>query len=240
MTLVAGLRSIAARPGGPTIVALGFAVLSIPFATAAIVSVAVDAAGDPVSVDLDLALVMAVVAVLAGALVGGAIGGLAVRRRPDLGLALAIGTAWPAAVATLSIVPVLLGRDYRAVRLCIDSCSAVIRGDSALSAIGGYAISVVFTALYAVPAAGILLLVAWELGRRRHRKLRSIFVASAIVAIDGWSMSTGLPAAAALVVGALVWAMTCRTEASSASIQPSGPSADPPLPPGWGSTTAAR
>jgi len=228
--LITGLRSIAARPGGPTILALGLAVLSIPFATAAIVLAAVDGSGDPAAMDLDLAIVMAVAAVVAGALAGGTIGGFAVRRRPYLGLALAIGAAWPVALATLSIVPGLIDRAYGAVRLCFDSCSPIIRSDSALSAIGGYGVSVLMTAAIAVPAAGLLLFLGWELGRRRRRTLQALFVAGAVVAVDSWSMWNGALAAATLAVGALIWFAPWRPVDAAGNDVP----AAPPVPPGWG------
>lgn len=230
MILVARLRSIAARPGGPTILALGLAVLAIPFAVAAIVLAAVDGSGDPTGMDLDLAVVMALAAVVAGALVGGTIGGLAVRRRPYLGLALAIGTAWPVALATLSIVPGLLDRPYGAVRLCFDSCSSIIRSDSALSAIGGYGVSVLLMAAIGVPAAGLLLFLGWEMGRRRRRTVQALCVAAAVVAVDAWSMWAGALAAAALVVGALTWFAPWRPVDAAGDVLP----AAPPVPPGWG------
>ena len=225
------IRSLANRRGGPTLLDLALAIISIPFATLAIILVGVDSHADPTPVDTGLAVAMALVAVVVGALVGGTLGGLVVRRRPLLGLALAIGTAWPTALATLSIVPGIVGREYGAVRLCIDSCSPVIRGDSALSAIAGYGVSLLFTAAVAVPAAGILLFIAWELGRRRRRGLQPVFVAAAVVAIDSWSMWSGALAAAALVVGALVWVLPYGPRGEAGAIDLPG---DPPVPPGWG------
>lgn len=225
------IRSLANRRGGPTFFALALAIISIPFATLAIMLAGVDSSGDPTPVDTGLALVMALVAVVAGALVGGTLGGLVVRRRPLLGLGLAIGSAWPTALATLSIVPGLVGREYGAVRMCFDSCSPVIRGDSTLSAIAGYGISLLFTAIVAVPAAGILLFIAWELGRRRRRALQPVFVAAAVVAIDSWSMWSGALAAAALVAGSLVWVLPHRPGAEAGAIDPPD---DAPVPPGWG------
>lgn len=227
---VTDIRSLAQGRTGPTLLALGLAILATPFAAIAIMLASVDSSGESAPVELDLVIEMALVAVLVGALVGRTIGGLAVRRRPILGMALAIATAWPAALATLPIVPGLLGRQYAAVKICIDSCSPVILGDSAGSAIAGYGLSVVVTSVYAVPAAGILLLIAWFLARRRRRWLQAVLVAAAVVALSSWSMWSGPLAAAALVAGALIWIVPYWPDPDPAALdQP----VDTPVP-GWG------
>jgi hypothetical protein len=212
------MATIAERPYGPIVLACGLAVLSTPLAVAAVMLASVDAAGDPKSVPLGLAVPIAFVAVLAGGLVGGTIGALAVRRRTILGMVLAVAAAWPAALATLSITPALIGGSYAAYRTCIDSCGPALSSDRPSSAIAAYAVATVVTAAYAVPIAIVLLVVGWIAGSRGHRGAQAGLSVGAIVAINAWSMSAGLPAAVALIAGVAVWVVPYRRRLTTVSV----------------------
>ena len=204
------MATIAERPYGPIVLACGLAVLSTPLAVAAVMLASVDAAGDPKSISLVLAVPIAFVAVLAGGLVGGTIGALVVRRRTILGMVLAVATAWPAALATLSITPALIGGSYAAYRSCFDSCAPALSSDRPSSAISSYAVATIITAAYAVPIAIVLLVVGAIAGSRGHRGAQAGLSVAAIVAINSWSMAAGLPAAVALIAGVAIWIVPYR------------------------------
>lgn len=228
------IRGLAQGPAGPTVLAIGLAVLATPFGAWAITRAAVDGSGQPAFVDPGLAIGMSLLATLVGAVVGGTVGGLVVRRNPTGGMVLALATAWPAALATLPVVPALLGRHYGGVGLCIDSCGPVITSEALGSAISSYLISVMFGATYSVVATVVLLVIAWRLARRRRAVKAALYLA-VVIAINAWSMYSGAFAAVALVVGVVVW------------VAPYWPWHQPvgaddelrgtPAPPGWGATS---
>ena len=190
---------------GPLLLALALALVSTPLAALTIIGVATNAHGNPQPIGVDLALKMALLAVLAGALAGGSVGGIVVRRRPVQGLALAVAVAWPVAIATLPVVPNLLGTHLYAAKGCVDTCFPLIDSASPASALWGYVLATAGGTVYSLIPA---LLLVWG-GRRAARQGRQQAAAGlwlgAVLAINWGSMFLGAQAGAGLLVGAVLW-----------------------------------
>jgi hypothetical protein len=202
---------IADRWKSPRFAALCLGLLSTPFAVAAIVSSSTPPYGnrdgvEPVS--FGVALLVALGAVTAGSLAGGILGGSVVRKQPVLGLALALVVAWPVAIATLPLLPALLGWPYQAY-VCTDGCTPWITAEVPLSGLTEYA-GMLATALYGPgEVAGVLALIAIVLARSNHRIFASVFTIAAFVALNFWSIAAtpgATTAMIALVAGSVIWA----------------------------------
>jgi hypothetical protein len=144
--------------------------------------------------------------VLTASIVGGTLGGTIVRSRPMIAALVAIGTAWPVGIGMLSITAHALDISLRTGIYCIDTCSVSITSLQPLSGLGAYATSVVWGMPFGSPiGSGILLLVAWWLGRH-HRYLAGVVVTIAAYAfLHMWSvLSQGLIAFACLAVGVVI------------------------------------
>ncbi len=192
-------------PFGPLLLAIALALASTPLAMLAIAMTATDELGNPQPIDPAVALTMALVAVVAGALAGGSAGGLIVRRRPIAGLLLAVAVSWPVAASTLSVVPNLLGSQFYAVTICIDSCEPFIDAASPSTALWAYIVTVpVGLALSFIPVIGFVS-IGWLAAKRGQRRLVAGLGLAAVVGFNAWSMYVGWVAAAALVVGAVLW-----------------------------------
>lgn len=201
---------IADRWQSPRFAALCLGLLSTPFAVATIVSSSTPAYGnrdgvEPVS--FGVALLVALGAVTAGSLAGGILGGSVVRKQPVLGLALALVVAWPVAIATLPLLPALLGWPYQAY-VCTDGCTPWITAEVPLSGLTEYA-GMLATAFYGpAEVAGVLALIA-IVSAGSNRIFASVFTILAFVALNFWSIaaaSGATPAMLALIVGAVIWA----------------------------------
>ena len=126
---------------GPLIAAVMLAWVSTPFAALSILGSSVSTVTTPgtlVPLTFIQALAMAFVAVTAAALAAGTLAGAFVRRRPVLGLSIAVFLAWPIAIATLPVLPALLGWPFRAAMLCISACNPMLSGDAPLSGLIAY------------------------------------------------------------------------------------------------------
>jgi hypothetical protein len=224
------LRRLVRSPIGPTLTALVLALISAPFVAFAIVRESVPPWIGPFDepVDPGIAIAIACIAVIAGGLVGGTIGGRLLRRSPVAGLLVAVAVAWPIAIATLPMVPTLLGVEYRTAFGCISSCNPTIRaGDLASGAIS-YAASVFSGVFLIVPPVGALALAiaAW-VASRRHRPIVAIVLGlSAVTSYNFWSIvgssswhSLGGAEGpfALLVIGAVMWVALYWPRTSSPS-----------------------
>jgi MFS family permease len=198
---------------GPLIAAVILGWISAPFAALSIIassSPVSTAPGSLVPLTFLQALSMAFVAVTAAALVGGLLGGALVRRRPVLGFATALFVAWPVAIATLPLLPSLVGWPYRGAMLCISACNAMLSADAPLSGFTAYAQTLVGDLWGPGEVAGILAVVAIVLARTGHRLFASAFVIATFLGVNFWSafwnISQAAPVAAiALIVGSIVW-----------------------------------
>ena len=205
-------RRLAQRWRSPRFAALCLGLLSLPFATAAIVWSSTPPSWyhetvEPVS--LGVAVVIALLAVTAGALAGGTLGGSKVRKQPVLGLAYALVFAWPVAIVTLPLLPALLGWTYRGAFFCFSGCNPMIRADVPLSGALAYTETLIFGLWGPVEVAAVLALIAIVLARRHHRLIASAFTIAAFVALNFWNITLSpgaLPAVIALIIGSVVWA----------------------------------
>jgi hypothetical protein len=219
------LRRAADRRPGPVIAAIGLGLLSSPLAASAIASLRISswdhhpALGDPA-----LAGPMAVVAVTLAGLIAGSVAGRVVRDAPVRGLLLAIAIAWPVALLSLPIVPLVRGVDFAAWTLCIDSCGEPTHGLLAGATL--YLVDIVF-GVAVLPLVIPLVVMALLVARRGGRPgMVAVLATLCLVLFYGWWAvftwapddtrpfgQPGLPfdnpvyAFACLVVGAIVWVM---------------------------------
>jgi len=201
------------RPG-PIAVALFLALVSTPFAALSIWAVSTGTVNSPRQpVDYLGAAGMALMAVLAAGLIAGALGGWIARYWPVAGLVVAVFVAWPVAIAMLPFAAAVIGIEYSGVEICIDACSHLIRGDSLTSGIGAYLASF-FLEFFGPVEVGVLLLgIGYGFSLRGHRVAAAGLGLAGFVAVNWWTIAPagfgswpyGVPAAAALVVGAAVW-----------------------------------
>lgn len=161
----------------------------------------------PPPLDPGQAMPIALLAVLAAGLVGGGVGGAVVRRSPVAGLVLAVLTAWAVAIATLPILPTLWGEPFAAGFMCIDGCSAEIRGGEPLSGIVAYAQSVPLGAVEILPPvlALILGLAARFVLKHKRRGLAALLGIAAVASLNFWSVLEGSMAFLCLAIGAVIW-----------------------------------
>lgn len=180
------------------------------------------------------AFLMAVFAVGAAGVAGGAMGALVVRRRPVIGLAIAMTVAWPVAIASLPIVPTVLRIPWATSDVCLFTCSGEIRAGDLLSGAAAYAESLeglvvmaMFTGIVAVPVILVLGYLAWQTHIRP-------FGAAVVVGAYGWANFMSVSAAPlpfiALAVGVLIWAGLLASPHATPPSEP--PPADPVSDPG--------
>ena len=193
-------------PGAPILLALALALASTPIAA---IGIAFPTPGQDFErvppVDVDLVLPMALLAVLVGGLAGGALGGALVRRHPVGGLVVAGMVAWPAALATLPLVPGFVGRPFGDVALCIGSCSVSISGTGPASAVIAYLASFIPGTSGPIELSVVLALIAWVAVDRGRRRLAAALGLGAMVSFNFVSMASAVPAAVALVGGLVLW-----------------------------------
>jgi len=201
------------RPG-PIAIAVFLALVSTPFAGLSIQAVStgtVNSPREPVGY-LD-AVGMALVAVLVSGLVAGALGGAIGRHWPIAGLVVAVFLAWPVAIATLPFAAAVLGIRYEAVWLCIDGCFPTIRDSELSSGIGAYLLSQFVEAFGPIEVGILLVGMGYGFARHRYRIVAAGLGLAGFVAFNWWTIVPagfgrwpyGVPAAGALVVGAIVW-----------------------------------
>jgi hypothetical protein len=210
-----GGRRVVDRRGGPIIVALGLALVSTPFAAVAIHSSSIPLepgyclqpacypGRGPISIEM--ALLMALLAVTAAAVVGGGLGGALGATRPIGGLLVAVFVAWPVAIATLPILPTLTGVPYFGVDFCLPNCEPMIVAGVPLSGVSAYGWSLYLGLTGLVEVGALLALIAFAFARWRHRRIAAVIGLAAFVSLNLWSVIEALPAAAALIVGAVIW-----------------------------------
>jgi hypothetical protein len=214
------------RPG-PIAVALLLALVSTPLAALSIWAASTGTVNSPRQpVDYLDAVLMGLVAVLVAGLVAGALGGAIARHRPVAGLVVAVFVAWPVAIAMLPFAAALYGIEYGGVWICFDACSPGIRGDSLSSGIGTYLFSFVIGVLGPVEVGVLLLGIGFGFSLRGHPVVASALGLAGFVAFNWWTIGPagfgswpyGIPAAAALVVGAAAWIQPMWPWRRSASV----------------------
>lgn len=225
------IQRVAARRWGSLILALGLAVLSIPFAAISIRAVSEFTTSYPegyvAPIGWEAAIAMATAAVLLAAVVAGTVAGFVVRRRPVGGLILALFLAWPVAIASLPLLPAVFGIPYQGVWFCFDSCAPLI-SSSPLSAATNYVLAVWIGVIGPIEIAAILAGLGYWASRRRHRTASAVLGMAAWVAFNAWiivfptskTVPGTLPAAIALLVGCAIWASAYMPAAAPAMESP--------------------
>jgi len=218
---------VAWRPG-PISSALFLALVSTPFAALSIQAVSTGTVNSPRQpVDALDAAGMALMTVLVAGLVAGALGGAIARYWPVAGLVVAVFVAWPVAIAMLPSAAAVIGIEYKGAWICIDGCFPWIRDDSLTSGIGAYLSSFFLEAFGPVEVGVLLLLAGFGCSRLRLPLVASGFGLAGFVAVNWWTIAPagfgswpyGVPAAAALVVGAAVWILPMWPWRRSASVR---------------------
>ena len=152
---------------------------------------------------------LALAAVISAALVGGALGGLVRLRWPVLGAFVAVWISWAIGIVVLPVAATLMGVTLRAAVVCVDSCSASLRGGDPASGIVAYQTVLVFSRFFVLPAlVGSLLAIAAAIAGFRHALIAGVVLAVlAQGAVHFWSLwlGGGLPAWLCLAVGVVIW-----------------------------------
>ena len=168
-------------------------------------------------------LILAVVSVLAASIVGGGLAGRALSRHRTSSPLLAIGLAWPTAIAVLPIAASVFRIPLRAGIVCIDSCSATLTSARPLSGFEAYLSATIVgavTLITSLPALGIALVGVW-LGQRGHRLASAGAMVVGYGCLYVWTIAFGgaLPFAL-LAIGVVVWAYAAAREESRQSTSP--------------------
>lgn len=153
-------------------------------------------------------LILAVASVLAASTLGGGLAGRMLTRHRTTSPLLAIGIAWPTAIAVLPIAASVFRIPLRAGIVCIDSCSASLTSARPFSGLEAYLSATIVgavTLVTSLPALGIALVGVW-LGRRGHRLASAGAMVIGYGCLYVWAILFGgaLPFVL-LAVGVLVW-----------------------------------
>lgn len=187
-----------------TVVALGLAALSTPFAFLAIRAAATQRGSNSIDAPRDGdVLQLAIAAVLLAGLVGGVGAGRLAPARPAMATAVAIGLGWFTGVVAIPLVAALRGIPYQGAWICIDGCEAMLRSTDPLSGVAAWWAGVL-ASLY----GPVIVTIGATIGAlmiRSHRALATVASAVAVIASTFWAMWLAAPAAIALVLGVAVW-----------------------------------
>ncbi len=204
------LGRLGAGPIGPIRLALFLAIPTLPVITWAIANPYRPAEYVGGLIPLGDALKIAIGALAAAALAGGFVGGRLAGRQ-TLSVLAAIAVAWFVGIASLSVVPALMGIEYRGTALCIFGCTAIV--DAANPASGAItwamAAGMTTTSFVAPVIAAVLLIAANRTARGGERIGASILIVVAHGIAHGMVfVGGGLPAIAAylcLGAGVIAW-----------------------------------
>lgn len=208
---VSGRRTLdtaLAGPFGPSLLAVAFALLSVPFVAASLARPLGDGLGNMPAVAWSDRLGVALVSTVASAVVGGTLGGLLVRSRPRLATLVAIGTAWPVGISLLPIAAAAWGNTLEIGAMCFASCEAVITQKDGWTGLSAYLSTVGWGFVFVLP----VVLGAMLLGMARAPRSGLRVWASCLLVVGGYGalhavslVEGGGVAFVCLGVGVLVW-----------------------------------
>jgi hypothetical protein len=205
------LDRLGAGSWGPVRLALVLGVPTLPVVTWALANPTLPESSAGTSIRLGDALQIAIIGVVAASLAGGFVGGR-LAHRPTLSVFAALAVAWFIGMASLSVVPALLGIQFVGAVFCMDGCQPLVTGANPLSGAFAWAEGVAMSTITIAPPiiAGVLLVYSRRLARRGERVGASALIVAAQAAAQ-WIVFVGggVPAIAVYVclgAGVVIWA----------------------------------
>ena len=165
------LNKLAYHPAGPTVLAVAFALISLPFVAVTLQLYEMESTGFQIADIHPLAptdparWTAAASAVLLSALVAGSAGGWLLRHRSGYSYWVAFLLAWICGIGGTTLLPSLLGQHFGAVPGCIDGCGYAITSEGPPGANFLAAATVFWLGpIFEGPAFGILVVgfIAWS------------------------------------------------------------------------------
>ena len=220
------LAALRAHWWGPPLLAIVLGLLSVPLVAGSLAPEPPEWQAELIGVgplDSGDAFLLATVSVIAAALVGGGLASRLVRRNPVAASLVAIGTAWPTAIAMLSVTAAVFGIGLATPIVCIDSCNPEITNTDPSSGLRAYVATASLGVMFVVPIvlSIVCILVAVVLRRQGTVLFGSLFIVVGYGALHFWSVRYGAVPFACLAIGVVVWAVTLGRH-EPAPVRPGG------------------